>query len=77
MTTEEKKAAGQKPAFPTKFNPGMSLLDWFAGMALQGFCVDGGTVTELSRTAYLVADAMLKEREVQDGMAYTGSQVTP
>jgi len=51
---------------------GMSLRDWFAGMALQGFCgmsdTEGNwtwTVEEAASTAYRCADAMLKAREVQ------------
>lgn len=53
--------------------PGMSLRDWFAGMALQGLlansfyaeqnhkneCVDKNTA---ARVAYIHADAMLAER---------------
>ena len=48
---------------------GMSLRDWFAGMALQGFCsqcaTDGGwswKPEEACREAYNIADAMLAER---------------
>jgi hypothetical protein len=68
----------KEPAFPTKFNVGMSLRDWFAGMALQGMLANGGgDHTLLPQKTYKIADAMLKEREVQDGMAYTGSEMTP
>jgi hypothetical protein len=47
-------------------NPGMSLRDWFAGMALIGFC---GCIelhlleSEFAYKAYAQADAMIKERE--------------
>lgn len=58
--------------------PGMSLRDWFAGMAMQGLCgspveiqqaiieAGGGAkagVIPYSKAAYELADAMLKERE--------------
>lgn len=43
--------------------PGMSLRDWFAGQALAGLMVRGALQAEA--TAYLVADAMLREREKQ------------
>jgi hypothetical protein len=54
-------------AFP--YN-GMTLRDWFAGQALAGF-IDFGTKSddeyfELgARAAYLMADAMLRAREVK------------
>jgi len=50
----------------------MSLRDWFAGMALQGFCANAdlhgkeqGTWIgdAAARDAYSYADAMLAERE--------------
>jgi hypothetical protein len=52
--------------------PGMSLRDWFAGMALQGTiasyaganCPDPSP-DRLAETAYLRADAMLAERNKQ------------
>lgn len=56
------------PAFPiTEPSPhnGMSLRDWFAGMALQASSfVWRNVMTEedVARNAYRVADAMLKER---------------
>ena len=57
--------------------PGMTLRDYFAAKAMQGLCSasplgipggadvsDGRTVIVLiARTAYMMADAMLKERE--------------
>ena len=69
------------PAFPTGIvytkphMPGMSLRDWFAGMALQGFCANAdlhgkeqgtwiGDAT--ARDAYSYADAMLQERDKEE-----------
>lgn len=59
--------------------PGMSLRDWFAGLALQGLLANSGgpvqrhnergwdfvncELKEVAYTAYAVADAMLKARE--------------
>lgn len=48
----------------------ISLRDWFAGMALQGYIAcwpaDGYQVlnktAEVAKTAYVIADAMLAER---------------
>ncbi len=56
-------------AFPTSsFNPGMSLRDYFAGMALSG--ISGNTTIlneakdcgDVANAAYNFADAMLAER---------------
>jgi hypothetical protein len=62
-----------KPAFPcgTDTNDiGMTLRDYFAAKALQGFCANHNTqpVTQahfdnLSEDAWRMADAMLKARE--------------
>ena len=51
---------------------GMSLRDWFAGQALAVFSSDKTriypvTAENMSRSAYLIADAMLKERASGDG----------
>ena len=56
------------PAFPRAgdFNPqiGMTLRDYFAAKAMQGFCAGNSTnVQEIAKAAYIVADAMLKARE--------------
>lgn len=58
---------------PTQIPSGMSLRDWFAGQALagiaanpEGITVDGETKRDPSAyalVAYLLADAMLAERE--------------
>ena len=55
------------------YEPGMSLRDWFAGMAMKGFTqniYDSGYPQEINcmevqwaaRSAYVIADAMLAER---------------
>jgi hypothetical protein len=44
---------------------GMSLRDWFAGMALQGYIADNGSNFRreaLAKDAYAQADAMIAER---------------
>lgn len=63
------------PAFPLQVAPneypesnvtvhsGMSLRDWFAGMALMtGICGDGIPASAVAIDAYAIADAMLAER---------------
>jgi hypothetical protein len=65
---------GGGPAFPRPgdFNhqTGMALRDYFAAKAMQALIIAngptpaGGWPTYAERTAYAVADAMLKEREV-------------
>lgn len=72
------------PAFPGQmptgfdprsgdFNEGMSLRDWFAGMALQGLCLGccahytkGPCNSAIVERSYILADAMLAEREKSD-----------
>jgi hypothetical protein len=65
------------PAFPSSIVddslhvPGMTLRDYFAAKAMQGFCVvtvDDSPIGDwkldyLAKHAYLMADAMLAERE--------------
>jgi len=44
---------------------GMTLRDWYAGMAVQGLLSDAsvqGTPEEFAQRAFFVADAMVKER---------------
>ncbi len=60
------------PAFPAvRFSDsgdkGMSLRDWFAGMALQGLIgiSNGLSASALPAAAYELADAMLKRREAK------------
>jgi len=56
------------PAFPATNHhghklEGMTLRDYFAAKAMQGFIPDGGTnVQEIAQASYIVADAMLKAR---------------
>ena len=60
-------------AFPNVHDPktgsmshGMSLRDYFAAKAMQGWLVEtseGVSVTAVARFAYEVADAMLKARD--------------
>lgn len=60
------------PAFPPMHDPnthefGMTLRDYFAAKAMQGFAADPGmgsiSAAEIAKIAYLWADAMLKERK--------------
>ena len=56
---------------PKDFQQGMSLRDWFAGMALQGIIADSGWepiereegIMPVSEVAYRLADAMLTARQ--------------
>jgi hypothetical protein len=49
---------------PLAFQPGMSLRDWFAGMAIQGTLSDPcSTFNTVAAMAYKQADAMLAERK--------------
>jgi hypothetical protein len=47
----------------------MTLRDWFAGQALAGMCADpdmgSNTADAIAGSAYSLADAMLKAREVK------------
>lgn len=46
-----------------RYPEGMSLRDWFAGMAMQGFVeTDGYAVDRCAELAYAVADKMIEER---------------
>jgi hypothetical protein len=71
------------PAFPSDFEPGgvpgMTLRQWYAGMAIQGFCnhqIPADWLEQIKnetdalryndsfvRTAFALADAMLKYEE--------------
>lgn len=68
MNNEQFFAAGG-PAFPRVEDDaawrGMSLRDWFAGMALQGLLANGTGLLahELASFVYFRADAMLAQRE--------------
>lgn len=61
------------PAFPFEYDgalghcaePGMSLRDWFAGMAMQGMYANNAgnyNFVGVATAAYFTADAMIKER---------------
>ena len=57
------------PAFPTwivddSMAHGMSLRDYFATAALIGFITAGGELEQIVQESYLVADAMMKMREL-------------
>ena len=56
------------PAFPDQYKNGMTLRDYFAAKAMQGFMANKANPMhyqpeEDGRWAYLIADAMLKARE--------------
>ena len=61
------------PAFPHipshGSREGMTLRDWFAGLAMSGFCADPSNhevfdgMEDMAINAYRVADAMLAARE--------------
>ena len=52
----------------TDSSEGMSLRDWYAGMALQGYCANSyaweeRTPDEQIKMSFLMGDAMIAERE--------------
>jgi hypothetical protein len=56
------------PAFPIGSNAGMSLRDWFAGLAMVGILANDSDpspeqVPHIVASAYILADAMLSQRE--------------
>ena len=63
------------PAFPCYdargfVSEGMSLRDYFAGQALAGMLADStrqGSLENYTEDAYDIADAMLAEREKEEG----------
>ena len=46
---------------------GMDLRDWFAGLAMEGIVYEGDTPEQTAKAAYQMADAMMKEREINNG----------
>ena len=62
------------PAFPAPAGvqhiteQGMTLRDWFAGMAMQGICASGPDISNpvIAAEAYALADAMIKQREASN-----------
>lgn len=66
---------GDEPAFPVTGSnysaayPGMTLRDWFAGMALATIREpDYSTFERMAETAYDIADAMFDAREGLKGI---------
>ena len=54
------------PAFPdNRWQDGMSLRDWFAGMALQGILAHQADWEGMEEWAYERADRMLAAREAR------------
>ena len=54
------------PAFPTHYTNGMTLRDYFAAKAMQGLLAYGWKTEEnIAPKAYAMADAMLKQREIE------------
>jgi hypothetical protein len=56
------------PAFPIGSNAEMSLRDWFAGQAMVGILANDSDpspeqVPHIVASAYILADAMLSQRE--------------
>ena len=69
MENMEKDEPNNEQAFPyvahenwTRIIPGMSLRDWFAGMALNSIPTDDDPAI-IARDAYAIADAMLAARK--------------
>ena len=63
----ENKVTGQAGKISGVAQPGMSLRDYFAAKALTGLLANSGALSltpgEHARTAYRIADAMLKAGE--------------
>ena len=65
--TPPDKSQGELIESPEEAQEGMSLRDWFAGMALTGLCDplyngQAAPVSEVAEIAYALADAMLEAR---------------
>jgi len=68
-------SAKTDPAFPFVVNDrslnkyamcGLTKLEWFAGMALQGLLADGSRIdlyTNIAKASFDLAEAMIAERE--------------
>ena len=71
---EQKQPCGFNPTIETCNVDGMTLRDWFAGMALSGiaslYVQAGGTSEDIAKVnakvAYLMADAMLVAKEAHE-----------
>jgi hypothetical protein len=72
---DDKKRFADGEVFFERYDPGMSLHDWFAGMAMQAFVsrTDGSWI-EAPRYAHDVADAMLAEKRRREAENGNGSQ---
>jgi hypothetical protein len=69
-------AGMEKMAFPSNIlEPGMSLRDWFAGMALAGLVARYDLKEHPAVLAYDQADAMMAEREKRELSQRTGMRV--
>jgi hypothetical protein len=62
-------APDNPPAFPrsdpdqlSHHEPGMTLLDWFAGQALASTAIQEIDAPEIARDCYSLAEAMMAER---------------
>ena len=51
------------PLFAATGHSGMTLRDYFAGKAMQALARQGNYFDATARQAYMIADAMLRERE--------------
>jgi hypothetical protein len=66
-------------AFPVPIafqDGGMSLRDWFAGLALAGVLANPtkkGRWTDYAEVSYVLADAMLAQREKNDAIRVVGT----
>ena len=69
MMEEEKKKTGGLIFSQRHRDEGLTIRDWFAGQALVGIVAKFGDIedglrdSDIVKTAYEIADAMLKERE--------------
>ena len=52
-------------ALPYEHQRGMTLRQWYAVMAMQGFIAEGAglTIKEIVKQSWIMADAMLKHEE--------------
>lgn len=80
MENTENKKPENPQAFPQtwivngttdNWENGMNLRDYFANSAMQGICVNAGrngysfgNVEQIAELSYMMADAMLKQREL-------------
>jgi hypothetical protein len=68
QANEAAKRQSASVGVPYQAPSGMTLRDYFAAKVLQGFCagaVGGDDIEGFPKLSYLIADAMLKAREVK------------